>query len=44
MKAGRATDEQIRRYIDERFAAGDLSIEEVAQIMIDLNLGGYNDM
>ena len=43
MKTSRATDAQIMSYLNQRYAAGDLSIDEVAQIMTDLNLGGYND-
>ena len=44
MKTARATDAQIMSYINQRYDDGDLTRNEVIQIMQDLNLGGYNDM
>ena len=44
MKTARATDAQIMSYINQRYDAGELTRNQVIQIMQDLNLGGYNDM
>ena len=44
MRTARATDAQIMSYINQRFDAGELTRNQVIQIMQDLNLGGYNDM
>lgn len=44
MKTSRATDAQIMSYINQQYEAGNLDVSQVEQIMMELNLGGYNDM